>query len=182
LTLRFEGARRSEPSWIALDDIDRENSRIYLVTKGHGGTKGKKLPVLLHPLVESAIWLYAIRYRPVTDENSVKGYPVFVSHSTRNYGWQITSQTVRKVIDALRHYLTPPWDKLVSPHTLRHSFARDLQKHGGEAAVVVNMRHASYFSLKPYGASPEIFADELLASSDQRLPRLLAQFGIALSQ
>ena len=178
LTLRFEGARRSEPPFITLEDVDRANSRIYLVTKGRGGAEGKKLPVLLHPLVESAIWVYVTKYRPMTDENSVRGYPVFVSHSTRNYGQRIGAQTVRKIIDALRDSLTPPWDRLITPHTLRHSFASDLQKHGSETAVVVNMRHASYRSLKPYDASPEVFADELLASGDTRLTRLLSEFGI----
>lgn len=182
LTLRLEGARRSEPPFITLDDIDRENSRIYLVTKGHGGAEGEKLPVLLHPLVESAIWVYATKYRPESHENSAKGYPVFVSHSTSNYGQRISAQSVRKVIDALRDNLTPPWDKLVSPHTLRHSFASDLQKHGGDTAVVVNMRHASYRSLKPYGANPEVFADELLASGDTRLTGLLSEFGIDINQ
>lgn len=178
LTLRFEGARRSEPPHITLDDIDRANSRIYLVTKGHGGPEGDKLPVLLHPLVESGIWIYATKYRPVTDENSVKRYPVFVSHSTRNYGKRISAQTVRKIIDALRDKLTPPWDKLVSPHTLRHSFASDLQKHGGEAATMINMRHTSYESIVPYSASPEIFADELLKFGETRLTGLLSEFGI----
>jgi integrase len=180
LALRFEGARRSEPLYITLDDIDRQNSRIYLVTKGHGGTEGEKLPVLLHPWVESAIWVYVTKYRPVTDENSVKGYPVFVSHSTRNYGERISAQTVRKVIDALRGSLTPPWDKLVSPHILRHSFARDLQIHGGEAATMINMRHASVESLTPYSAGPEVFADELLKFGESRLTSLLSEFGIDL--
>lgn len=180
LTLRFEGARRSEPTYITLDDVDRQNSRIYLVTKGHGGARGEKLPVLLHPWVEGAIWMYVTKYRPVTAENSVKGYPVFVSHSTRNYGERISAQTVRKVIDALRDSLTPPWDKLVSPHALRHSFARDLQVRGGEAAAMINMRHASVESLTPYSASPEVFADELLESGETRLTRLLSQFGIEL--
>jgi site-specific recombinase XerD len=178
LTLRFEGARRSEPPHITLDDIDRANSRIYLVTKRHGGPEGDKLPVLLHPFVESGIWTYATKYRPVTEENSVKGYPVFVSHSTVNYGQRISAQTVRKIIDALRDKLTPPWNKLISPHTLRHSFASDLQKHGGTAAVIVNMRHASYLSLNPYLAGPEIFADDLLASGETKLAKLLSRFGI----
>lgn len=182
LSMRLEGARRSEPPFITLDDVDRENSRIDLVTKGHGGAEGEKLPVLLHPLVESAIWVYVTKYRPVTDENSVRGYPVFVSHSTTNYGRRISDQSVRKIIDALRDNLTSPWDELVSPHTLRHSFASDLQKHGGAPAVVVNMRHASYRSLKPCGASPEIFAEELLASGDAKLTGLLSEFGIELSK
>lgn len=180
LTLRFEGARRSEPLYITLDDVDRQNSRLYLVTKGHGGAGGEKLPVLLHPWVEGAIWVYVTKYRPVTAENSVKGYPVFVSHSTRNYGERISAQTVRKVIDALRDSLTPPWYKLVSPHALRHSFARDLQVHGGETAAMINMRHASVESLTPYSAGPEVFADELLESGETQLTRLLLEFGIEL--
>ena len=180
LTLRLEGARRSELPFIALEDIDREKRRIYLVTKGHGGAGGDRLPVLLHPLVESAIWVYVTNYRPVTAENSVKGYPILVSHSTRNYGHFISAQCVRKVIGALRNALTPPWDKLASPHALRHSFASDLQKHGGEAATMINMRHASVESLAPYSASPEIFADELLKSGETRLSGLLSEFGIYL--
>jgi integrase len=180
LTMRLEGARRSEPPFITLDDIDRENKRIYLVTKGHGGECGERLPVLLHPLVENAIWLYVTRYRPVTDDNSVNDYPIFVSHSARNYGQRISAQTVRKVIDPLRDKLSPPWNELVSPHTLRHSFARDLQKHAGEAAAMINMRHASLESLTPYSAGPELFADELLESGETRLPGLLAEFGIEL--
>jgi integrase len=182
LSLRFEGARRSEPPFIRLEDFDKENSRIYLVTKGKGGESGKRLPVILHPIMYSAIWVYATSYRPLTEDNSVQGYPVFVSHSTRNYGRMISAQCVRKIIDALRYALTPPWDKRVSPHTLRHSFSVDLQKHGGEAATVINMRHASYSSLKPYAASPEVFADELLAFGETRLTRLLSEFGIKLNQ
>jgi integrase len=178
LTLRFAGARRSEPTFIQPEDVDRENSRLYLVTKGHGGEQGKKLPVLLHPVVDKVIWVYITKYRPVTVKNSEKGYPVFVSHSTRNYGERVTDQTVRKIIDRLRDSLTPPWDKLVSPHTLRHSYASDLQKHGGETAVVVNMRHASFSSLTPYSASPEIFADELSVSGETKLTSLLSDLGI----
>lgn len=182
LSMRLEGARRSEPPHITLEDIDRENRRIYLVTKGHGGAGGERLPVLLHPLVESVFWVYVTKYRPTTAENSVVGYPILVSHSTQNYGEQISAQCVRKVIDALRHTLTPPWNKLVSPHTLRHSFASDLQKYGGEAAAMINMRHTSFESLTPYSANPEIFADELLASGETRLTKLLSEFGIELNE
>jgi site-specific recombinase XerD len=124
------------------------------------------------------MWVYVTKYRPTTAENSVKGYPILVSHSTRNYGGRISAQCVRKVVDALRGALTPPWDELVSPHTMRHSYARDLQKHGGDVATMINMRHASAQSLIPYSASPEIFADELLASGETRLTGLLSEFGI----
>jgi integrase len=178
LTQRFGGARRSEPPFITLEDVDRVRSRLYLVTKGHGGPKGEKLPVLLHPYVDAGIWNYVIKYRPVTDENSVAGYPVFVSHSTRNYGRQISAQCVRKVIDELRGGLTPPWDEWVSPHTLRHSYSIDLQKHTGEAGTVINMRHVSSSSLGPYRGSPEVFGPQLIAAADRRLMALLTSFGL----
>jgi integrase len=178
LALRFEGARRSEPSFITLEDVNREQSRLYLVTKGHGGATGKKLPVLLHPYVDAAIWTYATKYRPLTDENSVIGYPVFVSHSTCNYGQWISAQCVRKVIDALREFLTPPWNKRVSPHTLRHRYAVDLQKYAGEAGTVVNMRHASYRSLDAYRGSIEDFAPELIATANRKLTAILTEFGL----
>lgn len=182
LILRLEGGRRGELPFITLEDIDRAQRRIYLVSKGHGGERGKRLPVLLHPLVESAIWVYLTRYRATTDENSVKGYPILVSHSTRNYGESISAQCVRKVVDALRDALTPPWGKLVSPHPLRHSFARDLQEHGGVVATRINMRHASDRSLDSYSAGPEIFADQLLASGETKLTRLLSEFGVGDSK
>lgn len=178
LILRFGGARRSEATFITLQDVDRERSRLYLVTKGHGGPKGKKLPVLLHPYVEAGIWNYATAHRPVTKENSVAGYPVLVSHSTRNYGRQISAQCVRKVVDELREFLKPPWDELVSPHTMRHRFSIDLQKHAGEAGTIVNMRQASYRSLDSYLGSPEDFAPALIAATDSRLTALLDKFGL----
>lgn len=182
LILRLAGSRRGELPFLTLRDVDREKRRIYLVTKGHGGPDGDRLPVLLHPLVESAIWVYVTKHRPTTAENSVEGYPILVSHSTRNYGGHISAQCVRKVVDALRDALTPPWDELVSPHTLRHSFARDLQEHGGDVATMINMRHASTRSLNTYFAGPEIFAGQLLASGETKLTSLLSEFGIGDSK
>ena len=178
LLLRLEGGRRGELSFITTEDIDREKKLLKLVSKGHGGGRGKRLPVLLHPLVERAIWIYVTKYRPTTAENSVKGYPILVSHSTRNYGSQISAQCVRKVVDALSDVLTPPWDELVSPHTLRHSYAQDLQEHGGVVATRINMRHASDQSMNPYLAGPERFADQLLGSGETKLTRLLSEYGI----
>ncbi|MCA1616872.1 MAG: site-specific integrase [Acidobacteria bacterium] len=178
LIMRLEGARRGEVPFITIEDVDRANRRLYLVTKGHGGARGEKLPVLLHPLVESALWVYVAKYRPTPAGTWPKGSPVLVSHGTMNYGGRISPQCVRKVVDSLRDALTPPWDELVSPHTLRHSFARDLQEHAGDVATIINMRHASTQSLIPYSASPEVFADQLLASGETRLAGLLSKFGV----
>lgn len=176
LTLGFAGARRSESPQIRPEDIDQENGRLYLVTKGR---RGARLPVLLHPLVHGAAWTYATGYRPVTPENSGVGYPLFVSHGTANYGRRIGPQCVRKIIDSLRGALTPPWDRLVSPHTLRHRFSVHLQKSGaGATAVTVNMRHVSQASLYSYAGSPEIFADQLLGPVNDRLVRLLKEYKV----
>ncbi|PYS76455.1 MAG: hypothetical protein DMF66_14660 [Acidobacteria bacterium] len=177
-SMRFGGARRSEPAFITLDDVDREQSLLWLVTKGHGGEKGERLPVVLNPLLEKLIWLYVTRYRPVTEENSVKGYPVFVSHGTANYGRRISSECVRKIVDVLSPALTPPWDELVTPHTMRHRYSVDLQQHTNEAGTVINMRHASFASLARYRAAAADFVEKLTATADEKLAGFLLTLGL----
>lgn len=174
LVMRFEGSRRSEVTYINLDDLDRVNKKLYLVTKGHGGEFGERLPVLLFPFVDKIIWRYVTRYRPVSqpDEENKR---LFLSHSVRNYGQPISPQTVRKLIDTLKVELDPPWNQLLTPHTLRHSFGYHLQKLSGEAAVTANMRHASSASGAPYAAGVEVFADELLEELNADLERVLTQ-------
>jgi integrase len=179
LVQRFGGARRSEAPPIEFEDVDRQNSRLYLVTKGHGGPGGERLPVLLFPAVYDVIWRYVMVFRPVGDDSDPDAVRrVFLSHSIRNYGQAITDQTVRKIIEALRPSLKPPWDEKLTPHTLRHSYSYDLQEYVGEAGVTTNMRHASSRSNRPYAAGIETFAAELSASADSKLRRLLAQTGL----
>jgi hypothetical protein len=141
--LRLAGSRRSEVVQLRFDDVDRKNSRIYLVTKGHR-TGGSRLPVLMVLWVATAIWHYAIYYRPVVPDTSIADkQSVFLSHSVRNYGRQIGDGSVRTMLDTLRPSLDPPWDKLLRPHTLRHSYGYDLQKLVGPGGITPNMRHAS---------------------------------------
>jgi integrase len=168
--LRLEGSRRSEATFINLDDIDRANNKLFLVTKGHGGEFGERLPVLLFPFVDNLLWRYVTRYRPVTESEN---HRVFLSHSVRNYGQPISPQTVRKLVDALKVELEPPWNDLLTPHMLRHSFAYQIQKLGGEAAVTANLRHASSASGHPYAAGVEVFADEILESLNGEIERFL---------
>lgn len=179
-TMRYGGARRSEPRFITLDDVDRERSLLWLVTKGHGGEKGERLSVVLHPLVEKLIWLYVTKFQPVTEENSVKGYPVFVSHGTADYGRKISSQCVRKIFDVLRPSLTPPWNKLATPHSLRHSHSIDLQQNTNEAGTVINMRWVSLSSLDAYRAASTHFVGELTATANTKLSGLLLRLGLDL--
>ncbi|MDQ3802756.1 MAG: site-specific integrase [Acidobacteriota bacterium] len=179
LVLRYEGGRRSEVVHLTLSDLDLANSVIRLVTKGRGGEHGERLPVVLLPHVRDFVLHYANRYRPAPRGGAEKGRAVFRSHSVRNYGEPISPQTVRAVIGVLRPALDPPWDEIASPHVLRHSFAYDLQKHGGPLAVTANMRHSSIESSEPYAARAENFAEELLAGADSKLEEMFAMAGLS---
>lgn len=173
---RYGGARRSEVSTVELDDIDRQNSKLYLVTKGHRGVNEQRLPVILFPAVYDILWSYVTRFRPVTDDQTEKDRrSVFLSHSVVNYGHCVSAQTVRKMLEVLRESLEPPWNKILTPHTLRHSFAYDLQRYLSGVGVTVNMRHMSPQSAGPYAAGVEVFADDLLAPVNAKLEQLLSR-------
>lgn len=179
LILRFEGGRRSEVSCIEFDDVDQTHARLYLVTKGHGGVNGERLPVVLFPAVYDVIWHYVTRFRPVVNDPSEEEKQlIFLSHSVQNYGRSISAQSVRKMLDALRPALSSPWDKLLSPHMLRHSYAYDIQRFLGEAGLTVNMRHSSPRSSAPYAAGLTVYADELLKSANSKVRQMLAQVGL----
>lgn len=178
--LRYEGCRRREPTFIEFGDVRRDESKLYLVTKGHGGEFGERLPVLLFPFVDELIWRYVVRFRPVPSGlHKNESQRIFLSHSVRNYGQAITHGTVRKIVDALRGRLDPPWDERVTPHTLRHAFARDLQKHGGPISLTVNMRHKHLNSSEPYMAGVEAFSAELLQASEAELKEFLLKVGLS---
>jgi site-specific recombinase XerD len=172
---RFEGGRRSEVVYINLDDVDRANNKLLLVTKGRGGESGKRLPVQLFPFVDQLLWRYVTKHRPFVDSGTRR---LFLSHSVRNWGEPITPQTVRKVIDTLKTELDPPWNEELTPHMLRHSFAYQIQKVGGEAAVTANMRHASSRSSQPYAAGVEVFADEMLEPLNKEIERFLTEVNL----
>ncbi len=175
LVLRCAGSRRSEVVQLRFDDVDRENSLIYLVTKGHRA-EGQRLPVLMVPWVAKVIWHYAVYYRPETSIEDQQS--VFLSHSVRNYGRQISDGSVRAMLDTLRPSLNPPWDKLLTPHTLRHSYGYDLQKLVGPGGIAPNMRHASIRSIYPYIAGVETFKEEIVTPENEQLERILDQTGL----
>jgi integrase len=177
--LRYAGSRRSEVVHLLLGDIDRVRRLIYLVTKGHGGPEGERLPVLLLPRVLYVIWEYVTRFRPET-EAVLAGdeQHVFLSHSPQNYGQPITPGSIHAIIKELRPNLDPPWNELCTPHTLRHSFGYALQRFGSEGAIVTNMRHASFASSAPYMAGPEMFAEEILTTLDNNLGELFKLTGL----
>ncbi len=185
LILRCAGSRRSEVVQLRFEDVDQASSLLYLPTKGHQVEGNRHVPVLLYPWVRDAIWHYVTHFRPVEaclpTNRTVQPLShslLFVSHSVRNYGQPLSASSVRAVISTLRRSLDPPWNTTLTPHMLRHAFGYDLQKYGGSAAVVANMRHASSRSSEPYAAGPEQFADEVLLKGNAAIERLLVQAGM----
>lgn len=177
--LRYVGARRREPVFIEFGDIRRAEATIHLVTKGYGGESGKRLPVILFPFVDEIIWHYATLFRPDTGRTSSETQRrVFLSHSVRNYAEPITPQTVRKLIERLRVALDPPWDKILTPHMLRHAFGYQLQRMAGISAQKVNMRHASYSSGDAYRAGVENYIDEMIGPLNDEVTLMLAHAGL----
>ncbi len=179
LVLRCAGSRRSEVVQLRIEDIDLENSLIYLATKGHRADGGRRLPVLMVPWVEKILWHYVTCYRPVvSNTTSEDQQSVFLSHSVRNYGKQISDESVRAILDTLRPSLDPPWDKHLTPHMLRHSYGYDLQKLLGPSGIAPNMRHATIRSIDPYIAGVESFADQLVTPANEKFGQLLNQAGL----
>jgi integrase len=177
--LRFAGSRRREVTFIRLCDINRAESKIYLVTKGHGGENGERLPVILFPFVDKVIWNYLSKFRPdISSDSEEQQQRAFLSHSVRNYGQVITPQTVNKMIKTLSEDLDPPWNKILTPHMLRHSFGYQLQKLAGPASLIANMRHLSINSNEPYSAGVENFMDELLHPVNDEIETMLDQAGL----
>ncbi|HEU5379001.1 MAG TPA: site-specific integrase [Ktedonobacteraceae bacterium] len=174
--LRYAGSRRSEANQLHIADVDRKRHLISLVTKGH---HGKRLPVVLYQPVEQAIWLYVTRFRPSEAASSGSQERVFLSHSVRNYGYGLTSESVRALVDTLRGALDPPWNEHLTPHMLRHAFGYELQRMGGPSLVTANMRHASLQSGDAYAAGAEVFVDDILSMGNRRVLQLLkdAQMG-----
>lgn len=179
LVLRCAGSRRSEVVKLRFDDIDRANARIYLTSKGHRAGGVRRLPVIMVPVVADAIWHYTTLYRPVLPDSPLDDqHSVFLSHSVRNYGRRISDESVRAMLDTLSSSLDPPWDKRLTPHTLRHAFGYDLQKLVGPGGIAPNMRHASLRSIDPYIADVEAFADEIITPENEKLKQLLNQAGL----
>ncbi len=178
--MRYAGPRRSEVVTIDIDDINRNEKRLYLATKGHraNGSLGLK-PVILFPFVADALWTYLTQWRPeVIDVLEGDQSAVFVNHDTHNYGRRLTDDGVRGMLDVLRPALDATWRKAFTPHTLRHAFAYDLQRHGGPYATTANMRHASLNSQGPYAASVDMFYDQLVPPLEADFAEVLNQAGL----
>jgi len=179
LVLRCAGSRRSEVVQLRFEDLDRSRALLYLSTKGHRAGGRGCLPVLMLPWVEQVIWHYVTHFRPIVSDTPLEDQQsIFLSHSVRNYGRRISDESVRAMLDTLRPSLPAPWNTLLTPHALRHSFGYDLQKLVGPGAIASGMRHASIRSIDPYIAGIENFADQIVAPENEKLEQFLNQIGL----
>lgn len=117
LTLAYTGLRISECLNLTLDDVDFTNGKIYVVN-GKGG-KNRIVP-LAASLIEE-LQLYRDIHRP-----KVKSNKFFALKKTGSISDKYVNRELK--IAAEKSGI----DKKISCHTLRHSFASSLVRHGTE--------------------------------------------------
>ncbi|QFU91437.1 Tyrosine recombinase XerD [Amycolatopsis sp. YIM 10] len=134
------GARISEAVGLDLDDIDQEERTVRL--DGKGGKQ--RLVPIGRPAVE-ALNAYLVRARPSLAARGRGSAAVFLNarggRLTRQSAWQVLKTSAERAgIQAV-----------VSPHTLRHSFATHLLEGGADVRVVQELLgHASVTTTQVY--------------------------------
>ena len=138
------GARISEAVGLAVDDLDRGQSTVRLAGKG-----GKERIVPVGSYALRAVEDYLVRARPALAANSrggVRGGALFLNVRggalSRQSAWSILrSAAERAGVDPT----------VISPHTLRHSFATHLLDGGADVRVVQELLgHASVTTTQVY--------------------------------
>ncbi|MGC7098942.1 site-specific tyrosine recombinase XerD [Amycolatopsis lurida] len=134
------GARISEAVGLDLDDIDQDERTVRL--DGKGGKQ--RLVPIGRPAVE-ALDAYLVRARPSLAARGRGTAAVFLNarggRLTRQSAWQVLKTSAERAgIQAV-----------VSPHTLRHSFATHLLEGGADVRVVQELLgHASVTTTQVY--------------------------------
>lgn len=132
------GARISEAVGLDIDDIDTEQRTALLDGKG-----GKQRLVPVGRPALAALDAYLVRERPALVR---RGTPaVFLNHRggrlSRQSAWQVLKDSAERV----------GINTIVSPHTLRHSFATHLLEGGADVRVVQELLgHSSVTTTQIY--------------------------------
>jgi integrase/recombinase XerD len=142
------GARISEAVGLAVDDLDRGQSTVRLAGKG-----GKERIVPVGSYALRAVEDYLVRARPALAANSrggVRGGALFLNVRggalSRQSAWSILRSAAERAggdhgVDST----------VISPHTLRHSFATHLLDGGADVRVVQELLgHASVTTTQVY--------------------------------
>lgn len=163
------GARVSELVGLNNDDIDLESGFVRLKGKGK-----KQRTVPLGTVAAEAIQAYhhhlathlaALQRRKTLVTGSLpssSGVPLF----RNNRGGRITSRSVERM---LKDRTSARFQKPVTPHTLRHSFATHLLDEGADLRAIQELLgHASLATTQKY---THVAADQILAVYDKAHPR-----------
>lgn len=136
ITLFFTGARISECLNLELDDIDFKKKAL-LIRNGKGN-KSRTLP--LHPELEFALQNYINRWR--VDSNTNK---LFLTERSGKLSDVYVNRVLKETVKKLK------WDKKITCHVLRHSFASELvRKNVHIVAVKELLGHASLKTTSGY--------------------------------
>lgn len=140
LLLLDSGIRVSECKEIELDDVNLENGCIMI--RNGKGSKERIVPV--GSLVQKTLWKYIKQFRPQPLTQQVKA--LFLSDKglplTRNGIQQMLRRYGKRAgINGIR----------CSPHTLRHTFAKNYLLNGGDIFSLQKMLgHSSLASVRLY--------------------------------
>ena len=143
LLLVDTGMRVSELARLTIADVDRGTSDLLITGKGN-----KKRTVFMSPTCRRALWKYVEAER----RNAGTEEPLFVSVGGRSLGSPLqhtgVHEIVRKAGDTAR--IT---SVRCSPHTLRHTFAVNFLRGGGNLLVLQQlMGHEDLTVLQRYVA------------------------------
>jgi len=122
LVLMDTGIRVSELCRLTLAGVHEDY--LTVVGKGDATTLGKEREVGLSPTTARALWKYIHQYRPAVSEHEQRVFLTrFKTPFDASYVWKVLREIGEEAgIEGVR----------ISPHTLRHSFAKEWLANGGE--------------------------------------------------
>lgn len=156
------GLRISELVDLDVDDVDIEAGTV-LVRSGKGG-KGRMVP--LGRAARRAVGDYLVQSRPELIRRAVRGADaaaLFLNARGRRLGRQGCWKVLK------HHAGTAGLDRLVSPHTLRHSFATHMLDAGADIRVVQELLgHSSLATTQVYTLVSDRRLQEVYVSAHPR--------------
>jgi integrase/recombinase XerD len=131
LLFAFEGAlRREELCALRSSDIDAANR---LITVRAETTKGKSGRVVVYTDTASKLFVEYLTCRRQMFPDALRGGPLFLSESNRNFGKAIKGSTWDKTVKTIgRRTGIPRVAENLSTHTFRHLYLTELARAGWE--------------------------------------------------
>lgn len=155
------GLRISELVDLDVDDVDLDHGSV-LVRSGKGG-KGRTVP--LGRAARTAVSAYLVASRPELLARSARGGTPALFLNAR--GGRLGRQGCWKVLK--QHARTAGLDRVVSPHTLRHSFATHMLDAGADIRVVQELLgHSSIATTQVYTLVSDRHLHEVYVTSHPR--------------